>query len=177
MTDNNNNTEANTVQNNNTQNSATFNFEKIIEAMKDAYSYLHPDYRKRKLLHLIFVVPMMFIIYGMIYGWIFIDITGMDNYTMPWILTFLCMILVIGSTIVSAFFYPFSLWWYKRSLIGRILNNMYHIGTFGVVILKIIGTLIGGIAIAGTLAPITGPLTLRKCKRKNVIIGDAEDFE
>lgn len=172
----NNNTQNNNAQNNNEQYSTNVNFEKAVEAMKGAYSYLHPDYRRRKLFHLIFVVPMMFIIYGMIYGLILMDLTDTTNATMPWILKFIDLILIVASTIASAFFYPFSLWWYKQSLIGRILNNMYYIGSFWVVILKIIGTLIGGIAIAGTLSPIMGPLTLRKCKRKNMIIGDAEDF-
>ncbi len=55
-------------------------------------------------------------------------------------------------------------------------NNLYHIGAFWILILKVIGTLIGGIVIAGTLAPIMGPLILRKCKKKNIIIGDADDF-
>lgn len=150
---------------------------KVVETMKDGYSYLHPDYRKRKQTHLIFVVPMMFIIYGLIYGFILMDLTGTDNDTMPWILKFIDLVLIVGSTIVSAYFYPFSLWWYKQSLIGNILNNIYHMGSFWVVILKLIGTLVGGIAIAGTLAPIMGPLTLRKCKKKNIVIGDADDFE
>lgn len=152
-------------------------FKKAVEAMKDAYSYLHPDYWKRKLVHLLIVVPIVFIIYGLIYGLILMELTGTDNDTMLWIFKFIDLILVIGSTIVSAYFYPFSLWWYKQSLIGTILNNIYHVGAFWVVILKIIGTLLGGIAIAGTLAPIMGPLTLRKCKKKNMIIGDASDFE
>ncbi len=152
-------------------------FEKTVGAMKDAYSYLHPDYRKRKLASLIFVVPMEFIIYGLIYGFMLMDITGLDNDTMPWILKGIDLVLILVSTLASAYFYPFSLWWYKRSLIGTILNNIYHTGAFWVVILKIIGTLVGGIAIAGTLAPIMGPLTIRKCRKKNMIIGDADDFQ
>ena len=150
---------------------------RVIEETKDAYSYLHPDYMKRKLVHLIFVIPLEFIIYGLIYGFIFMDITGMGNNTAPWILDFIDLILIIVSTIISAYFYPFSLWWYKQSFIGTMLNNMYHIGAFWVVILKIIGTLVGGIAIAGTLAPIMGPLTLRKCRKKNMIIGEPIDFD
>lgn len=67
----------NNTQNNNEQYSTNVNFEKAVEAMKGAYSYLHPDYRRRKLLHLIFVVPMMFMIYAMIYGLILMDLT--DN--------------------------------------------------------------------------------------------------
>lgn len=152
-------------------------FEKTVKAMKGAYSYLHPDYRMRKLLQLIFIVPMMFIIYGLIYGFILMDITGMDNYTMPIFIKGIDLILIIISTIASAYFYPFSIWWYKQSFIGTMLNNIYHVGSFWVVILKIIGTMIGGIVIAGTLAPIMGPLTLRKCKMKNMIIGDDNDFQ
>lgn len=153
-----------------------FDFKKIVEEMKDAYSYLHPDYRRRKLVHLIFVIPMEFVIYGLIYGFILMDLTGTDNNTMPLILKFIDAILIFGSTILSAYFYPFSLWWYRQSFIGKVLNSIYHMGTFWVVILKIIGTLVGGIAIAGTLAPIMGPLTLRKCRKKNMMIGDNIDF-
>lgn len=161
---------------NNNQPSKEPTIEKTVETLKGAYSYLHPDYRNRRLLQLIFVIPMEFIIYGLIYGFILMDITGVDNDTMPRILKFFDLILITISTIASAYFYPFSLWWYKQSLIGRMLNNIYHIGAFWVVILKMIATLIGGIAIAGTLAPIMGPLTLRKCRKKNMIIGDADDF-
>lgn len=150
---------------------------KTVETMKNAYSYLHPDYRNRKLVQLVFIVPMMFIVYGLIYGLILMDITGMNNSTMPLFIKGIDLILIIVSTIASAYFYPFSIWWYKQSLIGTVLNNIYHVGSFWVVILKIIGTLIGGIVIAGTLAPIMGPITLRKCKKKNIIIGDANDFE
>lgn len=152
------------------------NFKKAAEAMKGAYSYLHPDYRTRKLVQLILIAPMMFFVYGVIYGLILMQLTGMDDATMPWTIKFIDLILIVASTLISAYFYPFSLWWYKQSLIGTMLNNMYHIGSFWVVILKVIGTLIGGIIIAGTLAPIMGPLTLRKCKKKNIIIGDANDF-
>lgn len=32
----------------------------------DAYNYLHPDYWKRKLAHLLLVIPVVWTIYGMI---------------------------------------------------------------------------------------------------------------
>lgn len=160
---------------NNNQPSKEPTLEKTVETLKGAYSYLHPDYRNRRLLQLIFVVPLEFIIYGLIYGFILMEL-GFYSYNTPWILDCIGWILIIVSTIVSAYFYPFSLWWYKQSLIGRMLNSIYHIGAFWAVILKMIATLIGGIAIAGTLAPIMGPLTLRKCRKKNMIIGDADDF-
>ncbi|KZT99129.1 hypothetical protein Nizo2257_0343 [Lactiplantibacillus plantarum] len=54
---------------------------------------------------------------------------------------------------------------------------MWYFGGFWAVIGKIIVTLIGGILIAGLLTPIAGPITLRRCRRKNIIIGDAKDFE
>ena len=95
---------------------------------------------------------------------------------MPLFIKGIDLFLIVVSTIVSAYFYPFSLWWYKQSLIGTLLNSVYHFGSFWMVILKVMGTLIGGIAIAATLAPVMGPLTLRKCKKKNMIIGDAADF-
>lgn len=164
------------AENNDIQPMEGTHFEKTVEALKEAYSYLHPDYRIRKLLQLIFIVPMMFIIYGVIYGLLLMEITGTNNDTMPVYIKGIDMFLIIVSTIVSAYFYPFSVWWYKRSVIGNLLNNICYAGAFWVVILKVIGTLIGGIAIAGTLAPIMGPLTLRKCKKKNLIIGETDDF-
>lgn len=152
------------------------NFKRFIGAMKNGYSYLHPDYRTRKLIQQIFIAPLMFIVYGLIYGLILMNLTGMTNDTMPVILKTLDLILIIISTFLSAYFYPFSYWWYRQSFIGTLLNNMYFFGAFWAVILKVIGTFIAGIIIAGILGPITGPLTIMKCKRKNMIIGDAGDF-
>lgn len=178
---NNNTIETDAKQNNNSQNSTKYNFKNFVDAMKEGYSYLHPDYRRRKLFHLILVAPLTLIVYFIVFYFLAIHPLNKLWYTIPNFIinTVDCFIIliIIVLTVISSYFYPFSLWWYKRSLIGRILNNMLHIGTFWVVILKIIGTLIGGIVIAGALAPIMGPLTLRKCKKKNVIIGDADDFE
>lgn len=53
---------------------------------------------------------------------------------------------------------------------------MFHFGTFWSVVLRIIATAIGGIVIAGVLSPITGVLTWRKHKKKNLIIGEKKDF-
>lgn len=165
------------VNNNSEQSQQKIYIEKTVKSMKNAYSYLHPDYRKRKLAQLILITPMMFFIYGIIYGFILMDITGMTNDTMTLFMKAIDLFLIIVSTVASAYFYPFSVWWYKRSFIGTLLNNIYHIGSFWVVIFKIIATFIGGIAIAGILAPIMGPITLQKCKKKNMIIGDADDFQ
>ena len=164
------------LNNNSEQSSRDACIRQTVNSMKNAYSYLHPDYRNRKLIQLIFVVPITFIIYGIIWGLIFMKLTGMNDYTMPLFIKGIDLLLIVISTIISAYFYPFSLWWYKQSLIGTLLNSVYHFGSFWMVILKVVGTLIGGIAIAATLAPIMGPLTLRKCKKKNMIIGDAADF-
>ena len=54
---------------------------------------------------------------------------------------------------------------------------MIYIGTIWGVILRKIGTVFFGIVLAGVLAPITGPLALRKCKKNNMIIGEECDFE
>lgn len=143
----------------------------------DAYNYLHPDYWKRKLAHLLLVIPVVWTIYGMILLAIFYP--GMQSgigVTVS-LLGVTMSVLHIVLTAISAYFYPFSLYWYRESLIGRILNGMWYFGGFWAVIGKIIVTLIGGILIAGLLAPIAGPITLRRCRRKNIIIGDAKDFE
>lgn len=144
---------------------------------KSAYSYLHPDYWKRKLIHQVIVAPVVYIVYGLIYGLIFMKLTGYTNDTMPEILNAIGIILIITTTIICAYFYPFSLWWYKQSITGTTANDMIYIGTFSSVMLRKMGTLLFGIIIAGVLAPITGPLALRKCRKKNLIIGEEGDFE
>lgn len=135
-------------------------------AMKGAYSYLHPDYWKRKLIHLVLVVPVVLFVYALI-----------DGLLMPWTPTILDTIVIVGLTILSAYFYPFSLWWYKQSFTGTTLNDMLYVGTVSEVMFKKYGTLFFGIVLAGVLAPITGPLALQKCRKKNIIIGEACDFK
>lgn len=135
-------------------------------AMKGAYSYLHPNYWKRKLIHLIIVVPIVLFIYALI-----------DGLIMPWTPTIIDTIIIVILTIISAYFYPFALWWYKQSFTGTTLNDMVYIGTVSEVMFRKMGTLLFGIIIAGVLAPITGPLALRKCRKKNMIIGEEGDFK
>ena len=141
-------------------------FKRTAGAMKGAYSYLHPDYWKRKLIHLVVVIPVVLFIDTLVYA-----------LTIPWKPTIIDTIILIILTILSAYFYPFSLWWYKQSFAGGIFNDMLYVGSISGVILRKMGTLFFGIILAGVLAPITGPLTLRKCRKKNMIIGDACDFE
>lgn len=143
-----------------------FDLKNIAGVIKDAYSYLHPNYLKRKLIHLILVVPMDLLIYALIYALI-----------APWKLTTIDTILICILTMLSAYFYPFSFWWYKQSFTGSTLNDMYYIGSISEVFFRKIGTLIFGIVLAGVLSPITGPLALRKCRKKKMMIGDACDFE
>ena len=92
--------------------------------MKGAYSYLHPNYWRRKLIHLVVVVPVVFFIYGIIYGLIFMKLTGMTDATMPWILKAIDLIFIVITTFICAYFYPFALWWYKQSFTGTTLNDM-----------------------------------------------------
>ena len=141
-------------------------FKSTAGAMKGAYSYLHPDYWKRNLIHLVVVIPVVLFIDTLVYA-----------LTIPWKPTIIDTIILIILTILSAYFYPFSLWWYKQSFAGGIFNDMLYVGSISGVILRKMGTLFFGIILAGVLAPITGPLTLRKCRKKNMIIGDACDFE
>lgn len=146
-------------------------------AAQKASAYLHPDYRKRKLAHLIIVVPVVWCLYYFILLSLFNQpITGGGTGLGHSFIQTIIIILQIALTFISAYFYPFSLFWYKESFIGRLLNNMVYFGGFWAVIGRIIATLIGGIIIAGLLAPITGPLTLRKCRQKGMMIGDAKDF-
>ncbi len=141
-------------------------FKDTSRAMKGAYSYLHPDYWKRKLIHLVLVVPVVLFIYALI-----------DGLLMPWTPTIIDTIILIILTILSAYFYPFSLWWYKQSFTGSTLNNMAYIGTLSGAMLRKFGTMFFGIVLAGVLAPIAGPLVLLNCRKKNMIIGDACDFK
>lgn len=131
------------------------------------YSYLHPSYWKRKLVHLIVVIPFCYFVYEVfISSMVGLPITDIIVEVPTWILT-----------LVAAFFYPFSLFWYKGSFIGGVLNNMYHIGGFFQVIGRILLTIIGGVVIAGVLSPIMGPLTYKKCVKKGWLIGDEKDFQ
>lgn len=147
---------------------------KTLASIKGAYKYLHPDYWKRKLVHLLIVVPCVLTIYSLIFSPMVDDVRKGSAFY--YITSTIFLIIVIGLTLISAYFYPFSLWWYKQSFIGNLLNSIVYVGGFFAVIGKAIATVIGGIVIAGTLAPIMGPLTLRKCKKKNLTIGDASDF-
>lgn len=137
---------------------------------KSPYSYLHPDYRKRKLIHLVLVVPVVLIIYTLICALLHAVI-------LPWEPTIIDTIIIFILTIISAYFYPFALWQYKQSITGTTLNDMLYVGSITGVLSRKIGTLIFGIVLAGVLAPITGPLALRKCRKKNLIIGEEVDFE
>jgi len=95
-------------------------------AMKGAYSYLHPDYRKRKLIHLVIVVPIVLFVYTLIYGLL-----------MWWTPTILDTIVIIILTILSAYFYPFFFFFYKQSFTGTTLNVMVYVGSVtGVLIRK-----------------------------------------
>lgn len=140
----------------------------IFNEIINAYSYLHPNYWKRKLLHLIFVTPMSLLLYILLYPRL-LKASVLEANILG------CISLIL--TIVGTYFYPFSLHWYKQSLIGKILNNIYHIGGFFEVLLKLFLTVIGGKLIAGLLSPITGILWWRRCVKKNTIIGDPQDFE
>ena len=139
----------------------------IFSIFKNIYKYLHPNYWKRKLVHQIIVIPFCILIYPLIIS----GITGL------WIGGIPVLIITIILTLLAAFFYPFSLYWYKQSFIGQVLNSIYHIGGFFQVIGKILLTIIGGVVIAGLMSPIMGILTYKKCVKKNMIIGDASDFE
>lgn len=139
--------------------------------LKEIYRYLHPDYWKRKLFHLVVVVPSCFLLY---YGFL----TQWYDFAWSFHVTYFFEILLSGLlTILAAFFYPFSLYWYKRSFIGQLLNSITHFGGFWVVIGKILLTVIGGVVIAGFFSPLFGILTWRKCIKKNMIIGDEIDFQ
>lgn len=138
----------------------------FFEMIANAYSYLHPDYWKRKLLHLVVMIPSVYLVYI----WILDGFLGIHFESI------LAMVLAASLTVVSAFFYPFSLWWYRENFIGQFISNLYFTGSVLFVILKTLLALMAGVAIAGALAPITGPLMLRKCKKKQVMIGDRKDF-
>ncbi|MGX6977896.1 hypothetical protein ACWN8V_01280 [Vagococcus elongatus] len=139
-----------------------------ISKLKEIYANLHPDYWKRKLPHLLLVIPVVWFIDSLILFAMFPYQGGAMG--------LLLMLLSLGLPIVSAIFYPYSLYWYNDSFIGRMLNNMFHLGGFWTVVLRIIMTAIGGILIAGIFSPLMGVLTWKKYKKKNLIIGEEKDF-
>lgn len=139
-----------------------------IGMLKDIYRNLHPDYWKRKLPHLLLVIPVVWFIDNIL---LIAILPYYGNFT-----RLLLVILSLVLPIVSAIFYPYSLYWYNDSFVGRMLNNMSHLGGFRSVVLRIIATAIGGILIAGVLSPLMGVLTWKKLKKKNLIIGEEKDF-
>jgi len=149
-------------------------FQNLRKIIKGHYAHLHPDYWKRKLMHILIVLPCVFLIYGVLIASQLVHIR--EGTFVFHAVSIVSLFLIVGLTVLSVYFYPFSLYWYKQSLIGNILNNIIHIGGFWAVIGKVLATLVGGIIIAGVMAPIMGPLTLRKCKKKGLVIGDASDF-
>ena len=147
---------------------------KPLGKIKEIYANVHPDYWKRKLIHLVIVIPVVWLIYTLLLTLLLQDFAYNDG--LSTLLSIVLLVVSTGLTIMSAIFYPYSLYWYKGSFIGSLLNSMYHIGSFWAVILRIIGTLIGGVVIAGVLSPIMGYLTWKKVKKKNLIIGEEKDF-
>ena len=152
-------------------------FKNAAGAVKGAYAYLHPDYWKRKLIHLVIVAPAAFLFYGTVYGLIFMKLTGMTKDTIPWILETALGAVIIATTAVCAYFYPFALWWYRQSFTGTTLNDMVYVGKATDIVFRKMMTQLFGVIIAGLMAPVTGPLALRKCRKKNMVIGEACDFE
>lgn len=144
-----------------------------IGGIKNVYKNLHPSYWKRKLVHLVIVIPFNWLIYySMIMALFGTNTMENTSTTLNSLVTFLTFILIV----ISAFFYPYSLYWYKGSFLGRFFNNLYHFGSIWSVFAKVIGTIVGGVMLAGVLSPITGPLTYKKIKKQNLIIGDEKDF-
>lgn len=135
--------------------------------LRGAYQHLQPSYWKRKIWHLLFVFPIVLMIDEVIVGGLF----------STWPLSPVAGIVALALAVVSAYFYPFSLYWYKGSFIGRVLNGMFYFGGFWAVIGKIIATIVGGCLIAGVLAPIAGPLTLKKARKNNWVLGEDKDFD
>lgn len=148
----------------------------ILEKIFGVYKYLHPNYLKRKLINLIFVAPAVWMLYTLLISIIILSTHSTVRISDEAFMN-IYNFLPLALTILSAFFYPFSLYWYKQSFIGRLLNNMVFIGSFWGVVQKLINVIIGGVLIAGFFSPITGYLLYRKCVRKNKIIGEAKDFE
>lgn len=144
------------------------------QKMKEIYAYLHPNYWKRKLFHCLLVIPMNLILYPTVYFLPRIFKPYFFASTGEWIFVY---VLTAILTVISVFFYPFALWWYKQSFIYKLLNNIMFFGGFITVILKIIGVILGGVIIAGFLSPVVGYLTYRKCVKKDMIIGEEKDFE
>lgn len=55
--------------------------------------------------------------------------------------------------------------------------GIWNCVTISGVIFKKLGTVFLDILIVGFLAPIAGPIMLLKCKKTNMIIGEASDFK
>lgn len=157
-----------------TQTQKKSGFKRFIGKLKEGYSYLAPGYRAKKLFQLIIMAPTMFLVYMLLYFIIYISLVSKPNQSslIGGIIGLVMLVLIVVSTIASAYYWPFSYYWYvNESAIGKYLNSIVYIGTFTGVLGRIMATYIGGIIIAGTFAPIMGPWTLRKCKKHGFIIG------
>lgn len=143
--------------------------------LKEIYANLHPDYWKRKLPHLLIIIPVVWLIYISLLLSLFSDTLNRFAIVAPVLLIILLLISII-LTLINAIFYPYSLYWYKGSFVGRFLNNMIFFGGLLSVILRIFITLLGGVIIAGVFSPIAGVLTWLKYKNKDIIIGEERDF-
>lgn len=142
---------------------------KALGAIKGGYAYLHPDYRTRKLLQLIVVAPIVFFADAILYG---LCIAPHLPAGYPRIIDTIVVIIV---PIISAYFYPYASWWYKQGL-GTTFDNMIIIGTFTGVMIRKMCMILFDVILTGVLSPIIGPLVLRKCKKRNMIIGEEGDF-
>lgn len=146
------------------------------EKFKSGYDYLAPGYWKRKAIHLFLVLPVNFFIYS------YFLTAGVDRINISassvvgGIYGLVSFLIVCSLTLCSGYYYPFSLYWYNNSFMGRLLNNMWFFGGILAIIGRVLAVVIGGILISGLFSPIAGPIILWKCRRQNRIIGEDRDF-
>mgnify|MGYP004539473173 CR=1 FL=1 len=132
------------------------------------YAYVQHDYLTRKLFGLIFVVPAAFFWDSIITALLFSQGIDAGNQAA----TYGFLIVDFGLVIISAVYWPYSIWRYTGSSIQRFLDSIYHIGGFWSVILRVILTMLFSWSIPVVLSPIIGPITRNWAKRNNRILGD-----
>lgn len=146
-------------------------FKKFKKFRKDVHSYAERDYRRSLIPQMLIVIPILFLLYLLVLGFLFSSIFGDPQN--PFIIL-LIQIAYIGSTIfltyIAALFYPYSVFWYSNSFFGRFFDNFYFFGSFLQVVLKKLFVMFGHVFLAGLFSPIMGLSTWKKLKRKNKTI-------
>lgn len=146
-------------------------FSKFKNFRKDVLAYAERDYRRSLIPKMLLVIPILFLLYLLVLGFLFSSIFGdPENTFIILLLEITYMGAAIFLTYIAALFYPYSVFWYSNSFFGQFFDSFYFFGSFSQVVLKKLFLMFGHIFLAGLFSPIMGVSTWKKIKQKNKII-------